>query len=97
MDWHRKLGHICFERLLVTIEMMDNVEDEVNVNGKKPQHTAYIESISERAPLQHPFHRYTRPLELTHSEMTRKIGVTSLCSAPCFFVFFNPSTAMKAA
>lgn len=95
MDWHRKLGHIGSDRMLVAMKLMDGVPSEASIDVKLPQCIACIESKSKRAPIQHPVYRSTKPLELTHTDMTGKISVPSLGGAHYFVVFLDACTAMS--
>lgn len=45
--------------------------------------------------IEHPQLRLTRPLELTHTDMSRKIGVPSLIGAHYFLVFVDNCTRMS--
>nr|QCC62380.1 integrase [Digenea simplex] len=96
IKWHRILGHIGVERLIKAANMLDGIPAINRSTLEKHQCIPCIESTTKRAPIKQPQPRITQPLELTHTDMSGKLGVPTLGKAHYFAVFLDDATAMSA-
>lgn len=96
VHWHRSLGHIGSDRLIRSIDQVDGLPklDRKLVNDL--QCIPCIESKTKRAPIPVPTKRITKPLELTHTDISGKISVQSLGGCHYFVVFLDDATSMSA-
>lgn len=95
LDLHRRLGHIGVERDMGAIKKgiaVPSIEMPAPLNK---QCTTCLVSKAKCAPIEKLQRRLTRPLELTHTDMSGKIGVPSLGGAHFFVVFLDDRTRMS--
>lgn len=62
----------------------------------KAQFTIYIDPETKRVPVQQSVYRHSRPLELTHTDISGRISKPSLRGAHYFVTFLDSCTAMSA-
>lgn len=95
-SWHQILGHVGVERMVKASQQLSGIPQLSRKDFNDHQCTACIESKSKRSPISVPAKRHTNKLELTHTDMSGKISITSLGKAQYFIVFLDDATAMSA-
>lgn len=76
--WRSRLSHTRVERLIMASGEVGGIPRMDRFVASNTQYTASVASKSKHVPLHHPFPRCTRPLELTHTDMSGKTSVSSL-------------------
>ena len=94
--WHSILGHIGQSRMLKAIHLADGISG-VDVSASKDhQCIPCLEFAKKRAPIPTPVPRQTKPLQLTHTDISGKISYESFGGYVYFAVFLDDNTARSA-
>eukprot|EP00178_Gracilaria_changii_P007659 TRINITY_DN2408_c0_g1_i1.p1 TRINITY_DN2408_c0_g1~~TRINITY_DN2408_c0_g1_i1.p1 ORF type:complete len:739 (-),score=46.72 TRINITY_DN2408_c0_g1_i1:861-3077(-) len=91
-DWHDKLGHPGKERLLSCPDLCEGLPQLSPTEVSNIYCTPCIEAGSRRAPLQQSTSTASKPLELTHTDLTGPINPPSLQGSRYIQVLLDDNT-----